>query len=83
MILGVIGFLIMLKLRKNDYPDGKLFMIYLILSSMFRFSVEFLRLQPKLLFGLSEAQLLAIALFVTGLVGMKYLDRRSKGTQSA
>ncbi|MBM2842100.1 MAG: Phosphatidylglycerol--prolipoprotein diacylglyceryl transferase [Bacteroidetes bacterium] len=83
MILGVVGFLIMLKLRKNDYPDGKLFMIYLILSSMFRFSVEFLRLQPKLLFGLSEAQLLAIALFVTGLVGMKYLDRKSKGTQSA
>jgi phosphatidylglycerol:prolipoprotein diacylglycerol transferase len=76
MILGIIGFLIMLRLRRNEYPDGKIFMIYLMLASMFRFIVEFLRLQPKLLFGLSEAQLIAIVLFGVGLAGMKYFDRK-------
>jgi phosphatidylglycerol:prolipoprotein diacylglycerol transferase len=83
MILGIIGFMIMLRLRKNEYPDGKIFMIYLMIASTFRFIVEFLRLQPKLLVGLSEAQLLAIVLFVTGLVGMIYLDRKRKGAQAA
>ena len=75
MILGVIGFAIMLRLRKREYPDGKIFMIYLMLASTFRFIVEFLRLQPKLLFGLSEAQLIAIALFIVGFAGMKYFER--------
>ena len=82
-LLGIIGFIIMLRLRKNDYPNGKMFMIYLMLASTFRFIVEFLRLQPKLLFGLSEAQLVAIVLFVGGIVGMKYLDRRREKTPTA
>lgn len=79
-LLGIIGFIIMLALRKRDYPDGKIFMIYLMLASTFRFIVEFLRLQPKLLFGLSEAQLIAIVLFVVGFAGMKYLDSKRAGT---
>jgi phosphatidylglycerol---prolipoprotein diacylglyceryl transferase len=80
MMLGIIGFLIMWRLRRNNYPDGELFMIYLMLASTFRFIVEFLRLQPKLLFGLSEAQLIAIALFVAGFIGMRYFDRKRNGT---
>jgi phosphatidylglycerol:prolipoprotein diacylglycerol transferase len=81
-ILGIVGFLIMLRLRRNDYPDGKIFMMYLMLASTFRFIVEFLRLQPKLLFGLSEAQLIAIVLFLVGLAGAKYFDRK-RGTSTA
>jgi phosphatidylglycerol:prolipoprotein diacylglycerol transferase len=56
-----------------------------MLSSVFRFSVEFLRLNPRLLFGLSEAQLVSIPLFVAGLLIMVYLDRkqREKQTQTA
>ena len=79
-LMGIIGFIFMWRLRKKDYPDGKLFMIYLMLASTFRFAVEFLRLQPKLLYGLSEAQLLAIVLFVVGWVGMRYLDRKQART---
>jgi phosphatidylglycerol:prolipoprotein diacylglycerol transferase len=78
MILGVIGFAMLWRLRKNPYPDGKLFMIYLMLSSVFRFSVEFLRLNPRLLFGLSEAQLVSVPLFVAGLLIMLYLDRKQR-----
>jgi phosphatidylglycerol:prolipoprotein diacylglycerol transferase len=76
MLLGIMGFVILWKLRKKDYPDGKLFMIYLLLASSFRFAVEFLRLNPRLLFGLSEAQLIAVFLFAGGLVGLVYFHRK-------
>lgn len=75
MILGVIGFVILWNIRKKISPDGKLFMIYLMMAATFRFGIEFLRLNPRLLFGLSEAQLFSIALFILGFVGMRYLGR--------
>lgn len=53
-------------------------MIYLMLSSVFRFLVEFMRLNPRILFGLSEAQLISIPLFFAGLLVMLYLDRRQR-----
>jgi phosphatidylglycerol:prolipoprotein diacylglycerol transferase len=68
LVLGVIGFGILWKLRTRPWRDGRLFMFYLMLSTLFRFSVEFLRLNPRWLFGLSEAQLIAVPLFVFGLV---------------
>ncbi len=77
MLLGVAGFSLMwFWLRKKPYPDGKLFAFYLVLSSVFRFSVEFLRLNPRLLFGLSEAQLISAVLFVVGLVWILRLNAR-------
>jgi phosphatidylglycerol:prolipoprotein diacylglycerol transferase len=78
LLLGVAGFLLLWKLRTRPYPDGKLFMIYLMLASLFRFSIEFLRLNPRVLIGLSEAQLFSVALFFVGFLGMVYLDRRSR-----
>jgi prolipoprotein diacylglyceryltransferase len=51
-----------------------MFMVYLMLSSVFRFSVEFLRLNPRLLFGLSEAQLISVPLFFAGLAGVYLLE---------
>jgi len=76
MILGIIGFAILVQLRKKNWPDGKLFAWYLILSSLFRFSVEFLRLNPRLAFGLSEAQLISIVVFFIGILFSLYLDHR-------
>lgn len=46
--------------------SGQLFGVYLMLASVERFTVEFIRINPKLLFGLSEAQLFGIALFIIG-----------------
>jgi phosphatidylglycerol:prolipoprotein diacylglycerol transferase len=78
MLLGVGGFLLMwFYFRKQPYPDGKLFAIYLVMSSLFRFSVEFLRLNPRLLFGLSEAQLISAVLFVVGVVWILRLSSRT------
>jgi prolipoprotein diacylglyceryltransferase len=52
------------------------------MSSVFRFSVEFLRLNPRLLFGLSEAQLIAIPLFFGGAAGVYILDRKQASRRS-
>ena len=72
MILGVAGFVVLWNLRKKAWPSGTLFSLYLVLSSLFRFSVEFLRLNPRLAFGLSEAQLIAIPVFALGVYGMRH-----------
>jgi phosphatidylglycerol:prolipoprotein diacylglycerol transferase len=83
MILGIIGFVILWKLRKRDWPDGKLFAWYLMLSSAFRFSIEFLRLNPRLLFGLSEAQLISIPVFIGGFFFARFLDARRGSVRRA
>ncbi len=77
LILSLIGFALLWNLRKRDFPDGKLFMIYLMLASVFRFGVEFLRLNPRILLGLSEAQLIGIVIFFVGLLGMIAIDRKA------
>ncbi|MBI4535013.1 MAG: prolipoprotein diacylglyceryl transferase [Ignavibacteriae bacterium] len=82
-LLGVLGFGVLRYLRRRDYPDGKIFAIYLMLSSIFRFSIEFLRLNPRLLFGLSEAQLIAIVLFFAGLVWTLAISRKRELPSSA
>ncbi len=78
MILGVLGFVLLWKLRTKPWPDGKLFALYLMLAAMFRFSVEFLRINPRLLLGLSEAQLISVALFLLGLGGFMYLGKKTQ-----
>jgi phosphatidylglycerol:prolipoprotein diacylglycerol transferase len=77
LLLGLIGFAVLRELRKRPWVDGKIFMVYLMLSTAFRFGVEFFRLNPRLALGLSEAQIIAIPLFLFGLAGFFYLDRRS------
>ncbi len=79
-LLGCIIFLILWKMRKNKKADGYLFMLYLLLSSAARFSVEFIRINPPMLFGLSEAQLISICLFLIGLVGAAFLIKKNKIT---
>ena len=80
LLLGIAGYGILMALRKRTWPDGAIFMIYLILSGAFRFAVELLRLNPRLAIGLSEAQLFSAALIAAGIVGFVVLQRRSEGT---
>jgi phosphatidylglycerol---prolipoprotein diacylglyceryl transferase len=77
LLLGCMGFGILLWLRTKFHVDGLLFMAYVMLSSVFRFSVEFVRLNPKLYAGLSEAQLFSIGLFIAALIGFIILSRRA------
>ncbi len=80
--LGI--FFLLWKLRDRLKPDGALFMLYLVLAGAERFIVEFIRLNPRLLFGLSEAQLISVPLMIIGLAGFLYLRRGSSlGNQAA
>jgi phosphatidylglycerol:prolipoprotein diacylglycerol transferase len=66
-ILAVIILAAIWYFRKKFRIDGKLFGLYLILSGFARLMVEFIRLNPRILFGLSEAQLISIALIILGI----------------
>lgn len=79
-ILGVLGLLIVTRLAKNPRPAGQLFMVYLVYSGASRFFVEFLRLNPRLLFGLSEAQLISVVILFAGIIGYAKLSRRDGST---
>jgi phosphatidylglycerol:prolipoprotein diacylglycerol transferase len=74
-ILAVIIFFILWKLRKKEWVDGKLFMYYLIFAGLERFFIEFIRLNPRYLFGLTEAQLISTVMIVGGIVGLNYFSR--------
>lgn len=65
-ILYIGVFAVLWLLRKRNRIDGRLFYGYLMLAGASRFVVEFVRINPRVLMGLSEAQLIAIAMMVTG-----------------
>jgi phosphatidylglycerol:prolipoprotein diacylglycerol transferase len=67
LIAGIIIFIILWNKRKSFRQDGRLFGLYLILSGLSRFFVEFIRINPKILIGLSEAQIISFVLIVSGI----------------
>mgnify|MGYP001187746203 CR=1 FL=1 len=65
-LVALLIFYVLWRFRKKDWADGRLFALYLILSGIARFLVEFIRLNPRYLFGLSEAQIISILLILIG-----------------
>ena len=59
-------FLAMLGIRTRGYREGTVFCVYLIGSSTVRFLVEFIRINPTLAMGLTQAQWIAIVLAIGG-----------------
>lgn len=60
-------FLIFIFLSKQKYKknfNGALFLTYIIIYSVFRFFIEFIRVEPRVLFGLTGAQIVSIVFFV-------------------
>jgi phosphatidylglycerol:prolipoprotein diacylglycerol transferase len=53
--------------RKKDIPVGNQFGVFLVLHGLCRFGVEFIRLNPLLAFGLSQAQIISLGLVVWGI----------------
>lgn len=72
-------FIVLWSLRRKIDVEGRLFYLYLMLAGASRFVVEFIRVNPRILLGLSEAQLIAILMMVTGLVAWRW----SGGRQAA
>jgi phosphatidylglycerol:prolipoprotein diacylglycerol transferase len=77
-ILSVLLFFLLWSLRKKVKPAGFLFMLYMITYGAMRFTVEFIRLNPRVLLGLSEAQLLSIVMILFGGVGILLLRRTTQ-----
>jgi phosphatidylglycerol---prolipoprotein diacylglyceryl transferase len=59
-------FLVLWAIRKKINVEGEIFYLYLIMAGACRFLVEFIRVNPRVLWGLSEAQLIAAAMVVIG-----------------
>jgi phosphatidylglycerol:prolipoprotein diacylglycerol transferase len=67
LLYGVIFFMLWAT-RRRPNPDGVMLWWYLLLSGAARFLVEFVRVNPKLVLGLSEAQLISLVLATTAAV---------------
>jgi phosphatidylglycerol---prolipoprotein diacylglyceryl transferase len=61
-------FAMLWRYRTVPHAPGSLFWGYLVLSSLARFLIEFIRINPPLAFGLSEAQMFSIVLMIIGTV---------------
>ena len=68
LIFALIIFAVLWQLRKKYKIDGKLFFLYLVLTGIASLMVEFIRLNPKILPGLSEAQVISVVLIILGTI---------------
>jgi len=72
-------------LRKRIKFTGFIFFLYLILMSIERFFVEYIRVNPKYDFlgaQLSQAQIISIGLLFIGIAGIIYWKRRDTRVNS-
>jgi phosphatidylglycerol:prolipoprotein diacylglycerol transferase len=59
-------FVLLWKLRDRGLKDGSLLWLYLVTSSIARFAIEAIRVEPVVALGLTQAQWIAIALAAIG-----------------
>jgi phosphatidylglycerol:prolipoprotein diacylglycerol transferase len=79
-LMGLACFALLWALRKHPYQIGWLFSVYLALAGIERLLIEQIRVNPVFDFGglhLTQAELIAFALIVLGLVGIATLSRRT------
>jgi len=76
IVMGVL-----LHMRKRELPEGRLFFIYLILNGLPRFLVEFIRLNPSMTLGLTQAQVVGILFMLAGAAGWYYSGRKTAGAR--
>jgi phosphatidylglycerol:prolipoprotein diacylglycerol transferase len=65
-ILYAAIFCVLWSLRKRIGAEGGMLYLYLIFAGLARFLVEFVRINPRVFIGLTEAQLISIAMIITG-----------------
>lgn len=61
-------FALLWRMRKRPASDGTIFYWYLVLTGLARFLVEFVRVNPLVVLGLSQAQLVSLVLVAFGSV---------------
>jgi phosphatidylglycerol:prolipoprotein diacylglycerol transferase len=75
--LGI--FAVIWALRRRSGPDGRLFLIYLILYSVMRFTLAFASSYQVVAFGLTQSQIVALAaLTISVPLGIWALSQKSR-----
>jgi phosphatidylglycerol:prolipoprotein diacylglycerol transferase len=72
--LGI--FALLWQLRKRNWPDGRLFLVYLTLYSLERFFLAFTSSYNILILGLTQSQVVAIFGLAIGLAFLAWMPRR-------
>ncbi len=67
MLAFLAIFFVLWRLRRLDYKPWWLFGVYLFFAGVERFAIEFLRTNPPLILGLTEVQLVSVAMAAAGL----------------
>ena len=83
LITNLAIFALLWQLRRRNWADGKLFLIYLTLYSIERFFLAFTSSYQLLAFGLTQSQIAAIFGFVVGLGFLWLRPKISKGSSPA
>jgi phosphatidylglycerol---prolipoprotein diacylglyceryl transferase len=83
VILYVAIFAVLWSMRKRIAFEGQQLCLYLILGGAARFMVEFVRINPRVALGLTEAQLISIAMIVGGAIAWLALSRRPQAFPAA
>ncbi len=74
--LGVLGWLL-LRWRREGIADGQVLGRYLIIAGAVRFAIEFIRVNDRVLWGLTVAHIVSLILMVVGGVLAVMSDRHS------
>lgn len=75
-VLSLIIFAILWRVVRKNMPPGFTLALYFILGGLQRLAVEFLRINPKVAWGLSGAQWISIILMTVGIVWIVTLIRQ-------
>lgn len=83
-LVSFAAFLLLWSLRKKKLPAGMLFFIFVLIHSTARFFVEFIRTNPRDVFGMSQAQfislvIMGLSLIYFGLVAYKNIYYIKRG----
>lgn len=75
-VFSLILFFILLRTQRKNHPPGHTVFLFLILGGMERFGIEYLRLNPKIIFGLTHAQIISIVMMIIGTAGLLFILKK-------
>lgn len=75
-VLYVAIFVLLWSIRKRAGVEGRIFYLFLILAGAARFAVEFWRINPRVLWGLTEYQLFSILMTAAGTIAFLFTLNR-------
>lgn len=76
IVANLVIFTVLWQLRKRNWPDGRLFLIYLTLYSLERFFLAFTSSYRIIAFGLTQSQIVAVFGFAIGLALLAWMPRK-------